>query len=133
MRSPIARNSPATASDAALCAGFSGSKLCQASEASLQHQQPAIQVSCVRANRPDRVPLFLEFPFHALLEIRQPMNDRQNLLECADEAGHRGLPGVPFPPALLYFIQRRVDLPELQMNLRENPTITTRGRFLRRR
>ncbi len=112
--------------------GFSGCKPCQAIEAGLQHKQPAIQISSLRANRPDRVPRFLEFPFHSLLKIRQPMNDRQNLLECADEASHRGLPGVPFPPALLYFIQGRVDLPELQLNLRKNSTIATRGRFLRR-
>ena len=51
-------------------AGFSGCKLCQATEASLQHNQPAIQVSRVRANRPDAVLQLFDFAVVTLFKIR---------------------------------------------------------------
>ena len=69
--------------------GFGGCLMCQAIEASLQNEQPAIQIPCFRANSAQPVLHLLEFSIMTILKIRQALNDRQHLLDRTDRAGHR--------------------------------------------
>jgi hypothetical protein len=112
--------------------GFGRGPLGQAIEARFQDQQPAIQIARFRTNRPQPVLQLFEFPVMTLLKLRQALNNRQHLLKRANDAGHRDLPGLPCPHALLYFIQGRVDLPDLHLHGGKHSLLTARWRFLHR-